>query len=286
MRLVTDGTGLTENARLDFLGNWDDSRSMRRIMTLLLCLLGMGVISHSFADVLIVADEFPAMQTLARRMKVQENIASQIVAQKDMPTDLKAFSAVIVYIHRSLDGTVEKALVDYAEQGGKLIALHHSISSGKRTNECWFSSLGISLPKGNPEQGGYQWTEGVVMDIVNIAPWHFINTNKVGWDHKTAFAGPLTTPTEKQLPSFTLHETEVYLNHTFIGPRTVFLGIKYQDAKTGKTWMQETAGWYRPVGKGTVFYLLPGHSVREFAHPAYVRIVLNALIYRSTDSSF
>lgn len=231
------------------------------------------------AQVLIVADEFPAMEELARQLNKQEGLASQIVKQTEMPADLRPFQAVVVYLHGKLLPAPERALVDYTTAGGKLVALHHSISSGKRTNELWFKFLGVDLPKGEVTAGGYQWTEGVTLDIVNLATNHFVTTHKVNYPAAFPFQ-PGEAPA-RQLPGFTLHESEVYLNHRLIGERTLLLGLRYQEAKTGRVWHQTHAGWMRPAGRGMIYYLMPGHSVREFRDPAYVRIVLNAIIHRA-----
>ena len=64
-----------------------------------------------------------------------------------MPASLSAFRAVIVYIHKDIDSKSEKVFIQYAKNGGKLLILHHSISSAKRKNAEWFSFLGVDLPK-------------------------------------------------------------------------------------------------------------------------------------------
>src|SRR5262249_3708978 len=104
------------------------------------------VATTALADVLIVADEFPAMEVLASKLKSDENISSKVVSQKDLPEKLSAFEAVAVYIHKDLSETAENAFISYALGGGKVVLLHHSISSGKRKNAHWFSFLGVSLP--------------------------------------------------------------------------------------------------------------------------------------------
>jgi hypothetical protein len=249
---------------------------MKLFVTLLLA--GCSVVMPlRAAQVLIVADEFPAMEILAQQLKVQEALDSKIIKQTDLPADLKPFKAVVVYIHGKLLPAPEKAMVDYTEAGGKLVALHHSISSGKRTNELWFKFLGVDLPKGDVDAGGYKWTEGVTLDIVNLATNHFITTHKIKYDTQMPFAEP--GKRARTLPGITLHESEVYLNHQLIGARTLLLGLKYKDAKTGKEWAQAHAGWYRPAGKGWIYYLLPGHSAREFQNPAYARMVINAIMH-------
>jgi hypothetical protein len=225
-------------------------------------------------DALIVADEFPAMRMLAVRLKAGAGVDSAIVKQAEIPRDLSRFSATIVYIHGAIDEAAEKAFVDYAEAGGKLILLHHSISSGKRPNRYWFPFLGVSLPLGELSQGGYKYFEDIEMEIVNLAPNHFVTTHQVNYEAKVAYkSGGL----EKELPGFALRETEVYLNHVLEGGRTVLLGLKFRDPKSGITYMQDTAGWYKRAGRGIVMYFMPGHSVKEFENPAYSQILVNAV---------
>jgi len=254
-----------------------------KMLQVLWLVLGLSCATAWTAPVLIVADEFPAMEEFARQLQKQENLDSQLVKQTEMPGELKSFKAVVVYIHGKLAPTAEKAFVDYTQAGGKLIVLHHSISSGKRANEHWFPFLGVTLPTGDVNQGGYKWTEGVTMDIVNLATNHFITTNKLKYDSQFSFAE--AGKPELTLPGFTLHESEVYLNHLLKGERTLLLGLKYKDAKTGKAWAQSHAGWYRTSGKGWIYYFLPGHSIREFQHPAYLRILLNAVVHQPNQSN-
>ena len=102
-------------------------------------LLSIGVLAFfasgsAWADVLIVADEFPVMQALASRLKSEENINSQVISQKELPSSLGQFEAVVLYIHGALGPKAEDAFIEYANGGGKLVLLHHSISSGKRKN--------------------------------------------------------------------------------------------------------------------------------------------------------
>lgn len=228
--------------------------------------------------VLIVADEFPAMEVLAERLRADEGLASRLVRQTELPASLEAFRAVVVYIHGRLLPGPERAMVEYTRAGGRLVALHHSISSGKRTNELWFPFLGVELPQKNVAEGGYRWIEPVTLEVVNLAPEHFIATNRVHWPQTLAYTRE-TGASLPAAPAFTLPESEVYLNHTFTAPRTVLLGFMYTDAATGRVWMQDRAAWYRPVDKGWLFYFQPGHSVRDFENPVFSRLVVNAVVF-------
>jgi hypothetical protein len=230
--------------------------------------------------VLIIADEVPAMEFLSGKLKAGAAVESTIVTQDKLPPDFGPYSSVIVYIHGKLLVPTETACVNYATGGGKLILLHHSISSSKRANKQWFPTLGISLPEGDVSQGGYKWIEPVTLEFVNLAPKHYITTHNVKYQKRIPYQRSDVEGGERQLDGFTLPDTEVYLNHTFTGPRTILLGMKYTDAKSGITYMQDRAGWYKPAGKGWVMYFMAGHSVRDLENPAYAQILVNAVAYQ------
>ncbi|MEI7729978.1 MAG: ThuA domain-containing protein [Verrucomicrobiota bacterium] len=249
----------------------------------ILALTLLLAMSHSLvtaAEVLIVADEFPAMELLAGQLKAQEKLECQIVAQTNMPAQLDGYQAVVVYVHGNLKDAPAKAIMDYTRNGGKLVALHHTISSGKRKTTDWLPFLGVELPQKEFAVGGYKWIEGVTLEIANLAPSHFITTNKITFPQTVTYTRQDVTGPEQSVTGFTLHETEVYLNHVWTEPHTVLLGFKYTDAKTGKVYMQDRAGWTKSAGKGYIVYLMAGHSARDFKDACYGRMVLNAVIYR------
>lgn len=217
----------------------------------------LTVASARGADVLIVADEVPAMQTLARELGRRAAATSEIVAQDRMPAALSPFRAVLVYIHRDLAPAAERAFIGYARSGGRLILLHHSISSGKRKNQDWLPFLRVELPDAPFEQGGYKYFDAVDFDLVNAAPSH---------------------PVMQGAPErFSMPGTEVYLNHALSGRRTTLLGIRFTDPKSGRQYEQPSGGWHLEAGKGDVFYFMAGHKASDFEHPAYARIIANAV---------
>lgn len=272
------GRRLDSDVTMDLNDSMKDER-LGMMKYIVILLVGFFAVSRcALADVLIVADEFPAMQVLAEKLKSEENISSKVISQKDLPENLAAFEAVAVYIHKDLSENAENAFIAYALGGGKLILLHHSISSGKRKNAHWFSFLGVSLPEGDVNHGGYKWIEGVSLDLVNLNPNHFIMTNKVTYPERVGFMAT-NPPIRGSLAGFKLNESEVYLNHVLDSSRTLLMGLKYND-DSGTAFMQSHAGWIKTTGKGTVIYLMPGHSKRDFENPTYGRIVLNAFIYK------
>jgi hypothetical protein len=233
-------------------------------------LLGMMAPLAGAADILMVADELPAMGVLSKQLKTRIGATAEIVTQDKMPADLQVYPVVMVYIHKDIDEAAEKAFIAYAKGGGKLILLHHSISSGKRKNQMWFPFLNISLPTGEFAAGGYKYFDPATFQVVNVAPGHFITSNQVTYEEKTEFEGA-------ECPAFTLRDTEIYLNHVFDGPRTVLLGVKYVDAGSGREYMQRTGGWYRAAGKGSVMYFMAGHKAADFDVPVYAQILANAV---------
>ncbi|MCX8108268.1 MAG: ThuA domain-containing protein [Verrucomicrobiae bacterium] len=251
-------------------------KNMRMMFYLIVLLAGATCLAGD--EVLVIADEFPAMEVLASRLRTTEGITTTIAKQEQLPQALGKYRAVIVYVHGKLSRAVEHACVNYAREGGRLVVLHHSISSGKRTNEVWFGFLGVRLPNGDVEEGGYKWIEPATYQIVALER-HFVTTNKVVWPERVAYVREKKTGGHELLPGFTLHDSEVYLNHYLEGTKTVLLGFKYK-SEQGKVWMQDRAGWYRSTGKGTVFYFQPGHSRTDFENEVCSRLVINAVIWK------
>ncbi len=253
---------------------------MRKLnITGLLIVLWLAACAALHAEVLLVADEFPAMEALARKLKAAAQIDSRIIAQDALPADLQPFSAVVVYLHFKLTEKAELAFIDYTRRGGKLVVLHHSISSLKRGNREWFSFLGVSLPEGGLEANGYKWIEKVDLELVNLAPDHFITTHAVQYPGKIQYTRE-NSSSAAALPGVELKDTEVYLNHVLTRPKTILLGVKYSHAKNGKTYLQDRAGWLEPAGKGMLIYLQSGHSSRDFDNPVYGQIVANAIAWQ------
>jgi Trehalose utilisation len=231
-------------------------------------------------DILVVADEFQAMLNLTSHIQSDTQLSSKIVGQTEMPKTLAGYRAVIVYIHGDLQPQAEHAFIAYAQEGGKLILLHHSISSHKRENKDWFSFLHIELPPGDLAVGGYKYFAPVSFDIVDLAHGSYVTSHNVHFDKTVPYTDP-AGGAERTLPGTSFDDTEVYLNHRLEGPRTLLLGIKYRDPASGVVYMQDTAGWLMQSGKGMVFYFMVGHRPEDFNNPAYSQILSNAVAYHN-----
>jgi hypothetical protein len=219
------------------------------------------------------------MELLAGKLKTGAGANSTIVSQEKLPLDLGKYPIMIVYIHGAIKEPAEQAIIDFAKRGGKLILLHHSISSGKRPNRFWFPFLGVKLPTGEFSQGGYKYYEDINMHMVNLAPQHYVTSNKVSWPATIQYTSSDLGGGEKAYPAVELHDTEVYLNQVFEGGRTILLGIKYFEPESKRTYMQDRGGWYRRAEKGWVFYFMAGHSGKEFQDPVYSQILVNAVAW-------
>jgi hypothetical protein len=253
---------------------------MKHALVLTFCLFASAAAAAPApkeVPVLIVADEVPAMEVLAKQLGDRVHAKATIVnsKQQPLPESLAPFKAVLVYIHGALAEPFEKAFLSYAEQGGNLILLHHSISSGKRPNKnpAWLPALGVTLPEGELATGGYKYFDDVTWDLVALSPKHPV-LKGVKFPKTVEYTGG------KKLPALEIDGTEIYLNHVLAGPRTTLLGLRYLEPKSGKLFLQDTAAWVKPLGKGQVSYFMPGHKKTDFDRPDYAQMIANAVVYR------
>ncbi|MHC4204977.1 MAG: hypothetical protein ACYSTT_10030, partial [Planctomycetota bacterium] len=99
---------------------------------LFIAVLTCGVLaSEECSEVLIIQDERPQMDVLAKFLTEKAKLSVKIIDQQSLPKQLSEYKAVIVFIHRDLHEQTERAIINYTKAGGRLIALHHSISSKK-----------------------------------------------------------------------------------------------------------------------------------------------------------
>jgi hypothetical protein len=242
----------------------------------LLSSLALAAPAPKEVPVLIVADEVPAMEVLAKQLADRVHAKATIVnsKQQPLPESLAGFRAVLVYIHGALAEPFEKSFLAYAENGGNLVLLHHSISSGKRPNKnpAWLPALGVTLPEGDLAAGGYKYFDDATWDVVNLNPKHPI-LKGVKFPKTVEYTGG------KKLPALQLDGTEIYLNHVLAGPRTTLLGLRWTEPKSGKLFQQDTVAWIKPLGKGQVSYFMPGHKKTDFDLPDYAQLIANAVVY-------
>ncbi|MFP4094648.1 MAG: ThuA domain-containing protein [Cyclobacteriaceae bacterium] len=252
--------------------------------------------SLSFAQqtgkVLIVHDEPPQVEVLADFLRNEGKLEVALVEQDALPASLSDYQAVLGFIHGKLELSTEEAIIQYTEQGGKFVCLHHSISSGKALNPHFFDFLGIQLdhPEFSPHPvkpgEGYGWyhdgKNGITLRLVNLHPSHYITNHKVEWGAPISYASSDGPSVEKKYPSIALPKTEVYMNHKFTDGRekTVLAGFKYLDPRNGEMFMQDRAVWYKAYGEGMIFYFMPGETAADYENRNIAQMILNAIEWK------
>ncbi len=234
------------------------------------------------AGVLIIQDERPQMEVLAKFLTEKGKLPVTITDQQSLAKDLSPYKAVIVFIHKDLYEPTERAIIDYTKAGGRLVCLHHSISSKKAENKFYFDFLGVQLSKGSMDDGGYaykasNWT------FVNLSSKHYITNHNIAWKDQVTYTSSDQPGVEKLYPCARLKDdSEVFINHRFTDGRdkTVLCGLIYTDKAAGKTYMQDRGGWIKSQGKGTIVYLMPGHCVSDYQNESVAQMVLNAITWK------
>ena len=250
-------------------------------VAVLIVALTCGVSGPADKPILIIQDERPQMDVLAKFLTEKGKLPVTITDQQSMAKDLSPYKAVIVFIHKDLYEPTEQAIIDYTKAGGRLVCLHHSISSGKAENKFYFDFLGVQLSKGSMDEGGYaykasNWT------LVNLNSKHYITHHNIEWNDQVTYTCSDQPAAEKSYPCTRLKDdSEVFVNHGFTDGRdkTVLCGLIYTDKATGKTYMQDRGGWIKSQGKGTIVYLMPGHCVSDYQNDRVTQMVLNAVTW-------
>ncbi len=238
--------------------------------------------------VLLIQDERPPVEVLADFLEDRGGLEVSLVEQETLPDDLSAYDAVLMYVSSDLTEAAERRIIDYTEGGGRLVLLHHSISSGKVDHERYFDFLGLHLDV--PEEpsepvepgGGYGYRHHITLTLVNLQPHHYITNHEVDWDETVAYTSSDAPSVEAHFPAISLEGSEVYMNHKFTDGRekTVLLGMKYYDDRVDALFMQDRAAWIKARGAGEVIYFMPGHVASDFAHPALAQMILNSITWQ------
>ncbi len=251
-------------------------------LVVMICFVpALGVSPARTPEVLIIQDELSQMQVLARFLRQEGKLSVTIADQESAPQNLSSYRAVIVFVHRDLRERTEKSIIEYTKAGGRLICLHHSISSKKAQNKFYFDFLGMRLDKGPMETGGYKWKNSS-WSLVNLNSQHFITNSDVKWHREVTYTPSDYPSSERAYPAITLGaDSEVFVNHKFTDGRekTVLCGIVYRDSETGKTYMQDRGAWIKEQGKGTIVYFMPGHAVSDYENRSIAQMTLNAIVW-------
>ncbi len=259
------------------------TRPLRRLYLtafLLLALLWPATASAAGPRVYIVHDEVEPMEVLATTLETAGYTAS-VEEQAPFVDRLRKVvpEAVFMYVHGDTSSGVEIDLINYTAKGGRLIILHHGIASAKVRSERWLPFLGIAILPRDHATHPWRVLRGDVQ-VVNLQPGHYVTTHNVEYPDRVSYRPSDEPSTEQDLESFTLPDTEMFLNQRFTDGRrkTVLLGS--QVVVEGKTYAQDRAGWMMPRGSGHVFYFQQGHRAEDFQNPTFVQILLNAVSWK------
>ncbi|HWA09591.1 MAG TPA: ThuA domain-containing protein [Opitutaceae bacterium] len=244
-------------------------------------------------QLLLVHDEAKVVEPLVQFLKAKGGFDTLVVDQAHLPKDWSGYRAVLGYVHGRLTEPTELAIIDYTKKGGRFVALHHMISSGKAENKYYFAFLGIELD--NPKEssspvtpgGGYGWytggegEPGVKVTLVQLHPTHFIVTHDVQWGAPVHYQSSDALAVARDYPAIVLPKSEAYMNHKFTDGRekTVLCGMQYTDPRTHAFFEQDRTAWFKKSGDGYIFYFQSGHFAEEYQNPNISQMILNAIIW-------
>ena len=262
----------------------------RRTLLLLLFISPCPLFALNAAEpihkALLLADTADEMPELRQLIQSGGWNATQL-AQKDWDASTTGFEAIVVYIHEPILETVETALIDYAEQGGRLVIVHHALASAKMRNPRWLEFLGVKIvPKSSPDAPWFV-SGDIAFTVVNLAPKHYITSNGVQYDKTVTYRSATRKELDGEFPAFVLERSEIFHNQRNTDGNAKIPLLAYRhDGPEAKELpgnvpaFEESAGWLKKTGKGWTVYLQPGHAASDFKHPAFGRTVLNALDWK------
>lgn len=242
--------------------------------------------------VLIVADEWEQMEILEQFLEEQGRFEVEKTEQNDMPADLSSYAAVIEFVHRLLNDEPAQQMITYTRNGGRTIVMHHGVSAAKKKTKGWYDFLGMELDRTEKAENYYEWVHGVDYYLVNLQPEHYITSHKVNYPEQVEYRSSDTPSVPKTLPALLIENSEIFINHQFTDAREkiVLFGFKSKEIPESETEnkripqtdspiMQDRGGWYKPAGKGYVFYLQPGHAATDM-DTNYCQIIMNCITWK------
>ncbi len=225
--------------------------------------------------VLILSDEWPSMYRLAESINSDGSYMIDSSDQKHLPDNLDRYAFIFMYIHKTLENDVEDRLIAYANDGGRLIVLHHGVASAKMQNLLWLGFLGVELFSGDDPQYPWKVLADTTHIMVNLNPGHFITSNGMVYEKTIDFKSDYPQAPEGTYPAFDLPGTEIFLNQRFTkdSERTILFGVATENGDI----MQPTSGWYRKTAKGWLFYYQAGHRAEDFVNKNFSQAIRNTM---------
>lgn len=270
--------------------------------TILAALLLAPPMSSSSKQLLLIHDSADVAEPLVEFLKAKGGFTTTVVDQQHLPSDWSGYRAVLGYVHNKLIEPTELAIIDYTKRGGRFVALHHMISSGKAENKHYFKFLGVQLdsPKESSKPvapgAGYGWytgprtpdgkEAGISYTLVKLHPTHFIVTQDVTWGEAIAYQSSDAPVPSSKYPAMVIPRAEAYMNHKFTDgkAKTVLCGMKFTDPRTGVVFEQDRTAWFKDYGAGKIFYFQSGHFIEEYKNPNICQMILNAILWEDNGN--
>lgn len=151
--------------------------------------------------VYLVHDDPSPMEALAlglRRYGLEVRLLDQ-EAFKGLKED-KSAAAIFMYVHGTFDPEVERRLIRYTEDGGRLIVLHHGAASGKVVSKGWLPFLGLRIITATAPDQAWSVLRGE-FQLVNLNAGHYVTSHAVAYDRKITYTPSDTPSAQQQLPA-------------------------------------------------------------------------------------
>lgn len=245
--------------------------------------IGLFPVNSHSEEIVILCDTPPESQmSLLEKSFADNHLQTRQMSQADFDTLASLENkSIVVYVHKPFIASVEKKLIDFCNDGGRLVVLHHAIASAKMQNRDWLPFCGIKLTK--EKSARFPWTvlTNGTFHMVNLQPGHFVTTNKIDYDATVSYISSDQPSEMCSFQAFTLSDTELLMNQMFVDGRqkTVLFGYKFTDSVSGEIFMADRAGWLVKKNKGLLFYFLAGHCDADFLNKNFCRVILNALFF-------
>ena len=229
------------------------------------------------------ADEWDPLKPLQEFMQQQGNEITRF-AESDAHDGLAGFDAGFMYIHKPLEADVERSLMSYADGGGRLIVLHHGISSSNLKNPEWLSFTGIHLEPKDAPTSPWKVEGNSEHALVNLNPGHYVTSNGVDYTESREYTSSDSPSAGGEYGAVVFESTEFFRNQHIADGREkiVLFGSRCDVAETGEVVMQDRGGWLKRTGSGWLFYFQPGHEAADFENRDYLQILHNCLTWDGT----
>ncbi len=226
--------------------------------------------------------------------------------------NLNNYDVLLYFRHTDIPTAAEDAIATFVDNGGGLVGIHHAIWNPGSSNPTIIDLFGGELPQGiglNDEHGLQYY--GEENRLINVNYGEFVSTFGVNWEDDATDSLDYTSPLG--IPSLNDDNDGArgYFHFTIPANDELYLGARFNAGVTFGRAVNEinrifsndrtsagspnpndghydTAGWTRVYDGngddviGRIVYLQPGETmVRTFAHPSYVQVVKNSVLWAS-----